>query len=91
MTPVSIVTCIIGGGTFLIGLITLISAQMTKAKQDGALLAKIDQCVSGINEIKTDMKDKNKEIDRIVSEHSLDISRIKEQIKALQEKIDERI
>ena len=45
MNPISIITCVVGIVGCLIGVATFVSAQITKAKQDGMLIAKIDQCV----------------------------------------------
>ena len=64
---VGIIGCIVGVATFS-------SAQITRAKQDGMFLAKIDQCVKGIDEIKRDMKDKNTITDKIIADHGQRIS-----------------
>lgn len=64
---VGIIGCVVGVATFS-------SAQITRAKQDGMFLAKIDQCVKGIDEIKRDIKDKNNITDKIIAEHSQRIS-----------------
>lgn len=66
---VGIIGCVIGVATFS-------SAQLTKAKQDGMFLAKIDQCVKGIDEIKKDMKDKNTLNDKIIADHSQRLSSV---------------
>ena len=64
---IGIIGCVIGVATFS-------SAQLTKAKEDGMFLAKIDQCVKGIDEIKRDMKDKNTITDKIIADHGQRIS-----------------
>ena len=83
MSVASLITCIVGIIGCIIGVATFVSAQITKAKQDGMLIAKIDQCVKGIDDIKKDMKEKNHEIDLIISEHTKDIAELKIQVKSL--------
>ena len=58
MSAVTIIGCIVGVVSCIIGVSSFISAQITRAKQDGVIIAKIDQCVSGISEIKKDVKEK---------------------------------
>lgn len=85
MNTISIITCIVGIIGCVIGVATFISAQITKAKQDGMLIAKIDQCVKGIEEIKSDIKEKNHEIDAVIDEHTRKIVRLETQMKTLHE------
>lgn len=75
-TAVAIIGCVIGVSTF-------VSAQMTKAKQDGAMIAKIDQCIANTEEIKNDMKEKNKEIDSIIDKHSEAITKLQTEMKVV--------
>ena len=83
MSVASLITCIVGIIGCIIGVATFVSAQITKAKQDGMLIAKIDQCVKGIDDIKKDMKEKNHEIDLIIGEHTKEIAELKVQVKSL--------
>ncbi|MBO7695452.1 MAG: hypothetical protein J6T10_22735 [Methanobrevibacter sp.] len=83
LNPVSIITAIVGIIGCVIGVATFCSAQITKAKQDGVLIEKVDQCVRGINEIKKDMKEKNKEIDLVIDQHTTDIVELKSQVKTI--------
>ena len=46
----SIVLCVIGVATFVVGM-------NTRSKNDGAMMQKLDQAVDGIEELKTDMKE----------------------------------
>ena len=85
MNIISIITCIIGVVGCVIGVATFISAQITKAKQDGMLIAKIDQCVKGIEEIKSDIKEKNHEIDAVIDEHTRKLVRLETQMKSVYE------
>ena len=88
MSVASIITCAVGIISCTIGVATFVSAQITKAKQDGMLIAKIDQCVSGIEDIKTDMKEKNKEIDNVTDEHTRKIVRLETQVKNIYEHLN---
>lgn len=77
MGAVTIIGCIVGIISCIIGISSFLSAQITKAKQDGVLIEKIDQCCKGIDEIKKDMKETTKELNDIVDAHSKDIIEIK--------------
>lgn len=88
MSVASIITCAVGIISCVIGVATFVSAQITKAKQDGMLIAKIDQCVNGIEDIKTDMKEKNREIDTIIDEHTRKIVRLETQVRNIHEHLN---
>lgn len=88
MNPISIIGCIVGIIGCVVGVATFVSAQITKAKQDGMLIAKIDQCVNGIETIKSDIKEKNREVDLIISKHSQDIAELKTQMRIVYEHLN---
>lgn len=77
MSAMTVIPVVVGVIGCIIGVATFTSAQITKAKQDGMVLAKIEQCVKNTEEIKKEMKDKNKEIDNIIDKHSEDITKLK--------------
>lgn len=83
MNIISVIGCIVGVVTCLVGVSSFISAMLTKSRQDGIMVAKIDQCVQGISEIKKDIKDKNQQLDQILDQHTKDIVGMKAQIKTL--------
>lgn len=83
MSVVSIISCIVGIVSCVVGVSTFVSAQVTKAKQDGMLIAKIEQCINGIEEIKSNMKEKNHELDKILDEHTKQITELKTQMRTL--------
>ena len=83
MNVISVIGCVVGIIGCIVGIATFTSAQVTKAKQDGMLIAKIDQCVNGIEEIKKDMKEKNHEIDKVINEHSRKITELQSQVENL--------
>lgn len=88
MNVIPIITCVVGIVSCVIGVATFISAQITKAKQDGMLVAKLDQCVNGIEALKSDVKEKNKELDSIVDEHTRDIVKLKTQMRTVFEQLN---
>lgn len=83
MSVISIIGCVVGIVGCVIGVATFISAQITKAKQDGMSIAKLDQCVNGIEEIKSNMKEKNHEVDVIIDEHSKAITQLQTEVKSI--------
>lgn len=87
MSPISLIGCIVGIIGCVVGIATFVSAQLTRAKQDGVLIAKIDQCVKGIEELKSDVKERNDKFDHIIDEHSRDITKLKEQVHILMTKV----
>lgn len=87
MSPLSVIPVIVGIITCVIGISTFVSAQITKAKQDGMLIAKIEQCVKNTEEIKNDIKDKNKEYDSILDEHSKAIIELQTKMKVVENEI----
>lgn len=76
MEVVTVIPLVVGIIGCVVGVATFISAQITKAKQDGMVLAKVDQCVKNTEEIKKDMKERNKEIDVVIDKHSHDITQL---------------
>lgn len=88
MSVISIVSCIVGIVGCIIGVATFVSAQITRAKQDGVSIAKLDQCVNGIEEIKKNMKEKNHEIDLTIDEHSKAITKLQTEMKTVFAKLN---
>lgn len=88
MSPISIIGCVVGVVGCLIGIATFSSAMITKAKQDGVLMAKVEQCLKNTEEIKKDMKEKNKEYDSLLDKHSKEIVELQTQMKSVLSKIN---
>lgn len=88
MTAITIIGCVVGVVSCVVGVSTFVSAQITKAKQDGMLIAKIDQCVNGIESIKSDMKEKNREFDTAIDEHTRKIVRLETQVRNIYEHLN---
>ena len=88
MNTISIIGCVVGIIGCAIGVATFVSAQLTRARQDGVLVAKVDQCVKGIDEIKSDVKDRNEKFNSIIDEHSKDIAELKTQMRTVCQKLE---
>lgn len=83
MNTIAIIGCIVGIITCIVGVATFISAQLSKANQDGRLLERVEYACRGIDEIKKDVKEKNKEIDRILDDHTERIAKLESEIDML--------
>lgn len=81
MNVIALIGCVVGIVGCVVGVSTFASAQITRAKQDGVQIAKLDQCVNGIEEIKASMKEKNREVDSLLDQHSRDIVELQTQVK----------
>lgn len=88
MNTISIIGCVVGIIGCAIGVATFVSAQLTRARQDGVLVAKVDQCVKGIDEIKSDVKDRNDKFDKVIDEHTKDITELKSQMHTVMAKLE---
>lgn len=88
MSPISIIGCVVGIIGCIIGVATFVSAQITKAKQDGVVLAKVDQCVANTEEIKKDMKEKNKEFESVIDVHTREITKLQTEMKVVLKHLD---
>lgn len=76
MNVISIITTVVGIIGCVVGVSTFVSAQITKAKQDGVLIEKVNQCVRNTEEIRNDIKEKNKEFDNVLDEHTRAITKL---------------
>ena len=88
MNAISIIGCVVGIVGCAIGVATFVSAQLTRARQDGVLVAKVDQCVKGIDELKTDVKERNEKFNSVIDEHSKDIAELKTQMHTVMAKLE---
>ena len=87
MNTVSIIGCVVGIIGCVIGVATFVSAQLTRARQDGVLVAKVDQCVKGIDELKSDVKERDDKFDKIIDEHTRDIAQLKSEMRTVMTKL----
>lgn len=83
MNVASIVSLAVGIISCTIGVATFVSAQITKARQDGVLIEKVNTCISNTEEIKKDIKEKNREIDSVIDEHSKAIIKLQTEMKTV--------
>lgn len=89
MPAITIIGCVVGVVGCVIGVATFASAQITKAKNDGMLISKVEQCLKNTEEIKNDMKEKNKEYDLILDTHTKDIVELQTKVATLFTKLKE--
>lgn len=83
MNTMAIIGCIVGVVSCVIGVSTFVSANLTKAKEDGMQIAKLDQCVRGIEEIRSSVKEKSHEVDVAIDNHSSRITVLETQMKSV--------
>nr|DAH85005.1 MAG TPA: Protein of unknown function (DUF1043) [Bacteriophage sp.] len=83
MSAISIIGCVVGIVGCIIGVATFVSAMLTKSRQDGIMIAKIDQCVKGISDLREDVKEKNHELDAIIDQHTKDITQLQTEMKTV--------
>jgi hypothetical protein len=87
MNPISIITCCVGIIGCVIGVATFVSAQLSKAKQDGALMEKVDYLIKGFDEQKKEQKDRNLVQDEIISKHSEAIVDLQARVKNIEKEV----
>ena len=87
MNPISIITCCVGIIGCVIGVATFVSAQLSKAKQDGALMEKVDYLVNSFNELKKEQKECNKSQDDIIAEHAIAIENLQTRMKNVENEV----
>lgn len=54
-----------------------------KANDNGRVLEKVDNCCDGIKEIKLEIKERNKSLDKLLDNHSERITRLEEQVETI--------
>ena len=86
--PTAIIACVVGIIGCVIGVATFVSAQLTKAKENGVLLAKVDYLVQQFDEQKKDMRERTSAIDRIVDEHTVEITNLQARVDSIERKLD---
>lgn len=87
MNPISIITCCVGIIGCVIGVATFVSAQLSKAKQDGALMEKVDYLVNSFDEQKKEQKERNKSQDDIIAEHAIAIENLQTRMKNVENEV----
>ena len=86
--PTAIIACVVGIIGCVIGVATFVSAQLTKAKENGVLLAKVDYLVQQFDEQKKDMKERTCAIDRIIDEHTVEITNLQARVDSIERKLN---
>ena len=85
--PIATITCIVGVIGCIIGVATFVSAQLTKAKENGALMEKVDYLVRSFDEQKKEAKEHNQFFDRVLDEHTVAITDMQARIKNLEKEV----
>jgi hypothetical protein len=87
MSPVSIITCCVGIIGCVIGVATFVSAQLSRAKQDGALIEKVDYLIKNFDEQKKEQKSRNVLQDETLSKHSESIVDLQARVKNIEKEV----
>lgn len=87
INPISIITCIVGIIGCVIGVATFVSAQIVRAKEDGALMEKVDYLVRSVDEQKRDSKERNSLLDRTLKEQSEAIVDLQARMKSVEKEV----
>ena len=87
--PIATITCVVGIIGCIIGVATFVSAQLTKARENGALFEKVDYLVKSFDEQKRELKERHTWTTRILDEHTRDITNLKTRVEHLEEEIRE--
>lgn len=87
INPISIITCIVGIIGCVIGVATFVSAQIVRAKEDGALMEKVDYLVRSVDEQKRDSKERNSLLDRTLNEQSAAIVDLQARMKNVEKEV----
>lgn len=87
MSPISIITCVVGIIGCVIGVATFVSAQIVRAKEDGALMEKVDYLVRSFDEQKAEFNDRNKTLNKILDEHTVAITDIQARVRNLEKEV----
>jgi hypothetical protein len=87
MNPVSIITCCVGIIGCIIGVATFVSAQLSRAKQDGALIEKVDYLIKNFDEQKKEQQSRNVLQDEILSKHSESIVDLQARVKNIEKEV----
>jgi septal ring factor EnvC (AmiA/AmiB activator) len=88
MSNIAMIGCIVGVISCVIGVASFISAQLAKANNNGRLLEKVEYTCRGIDDIRKEMKDKNKEIDRTIDEHTIQITTLQAEVKTIKQTLE---
>ena len=68
--PISIIACVVGIIGCVVGVATFVSAQLTRAKENGALMEKVDYLVRSFDEQKQENKERNAAVVGSIDEQS---------------------
>ena len=78
ITP--IISCLISVAGFYLSI-------NNRANDSGRVLEKVDNCCEGIKEIKAEIKERNKSLDKLLDNHAERITRLEEQMETLYKEV----
>ena len=87
LNPISVIACCTGIIGCVIGVATFVSAQITKARQDGAMIEKLDYLVKGFDEQKQESKEKHAQVNGILDEHTKGITDLQARMKNVEKEV----
>ena len=87
MSAAAIIGCVVGVVSCIVGVATFAASMVSRAKQDGALMTKVDYLVASVNEIKKDTKAKNSSIDNMLDEHAKELVELKTRLRNLEKHV----
>jgi len=85
--PISLIACIVGVIGCVIGVASYVSAQLVRARENGALMEKVDYLVRSFDEQKKDTKERNTIIDKVIDEHTVAIADMQARVKNLEKEV----
>lgn len=85
--PISVIACVVGIIGCVIGVATFVSAQLTKARENGALMEKVDYLVRSFDEQKKEAKEHNQVFDKLLDEHTVAITDILARLKNVEKEV----
>ena len=83
-SAIAIITCVVGIIGLLIGIATYIGALLSKARENGALMEKVDYLVKSFDEQKRELKERHNAVSALLDEHTKDITNIKARLEHLE-------
>jgi len=89
INTVGLITSIVGIIGCIIGVATFTSAQLSKARENGKLIEKVDYLVKSFDEQKAELKERHNAVSSILDEHTRDITSLKTRVEHLEREIND--
>lgn len=85
--PITLIGCAVGIIGCIVGVATFVVASLTRAQENGKLMAKVDYLVVGFDEMKQDTKSHNLAIEKTFDEHTRSITDLNARVKNLEKEV----